>query len=572
MSDAGGGARIATPGARALLALGVVVAAGSVLVRLGDMDLFSHAAVGRWILAHGAVPRTDPFSYASAGPFRYTEALADVIFAWIDRASGAVGLSLFQVVDAIALLALVLARARGSPASRVLLAALVVTSSFAAMALKPQVFSYLCFAALLLAIDRLPKRDPRAALAIPLLFVAWANLHRAGVFGVVALGAACVGFALDPATRRHATWLAIATALSGAALLASPGGAYYVTSAFDVATRASFHEHLSEWRPLTWATIRERHLAIVPLVALALGERAARRRRVDPELLVLFASMAVATRGARLLPFVAIAAAAPAARALDALVDAASRAARPALSRALVAVLGLALPVVHYARAVPPAFRGLGVCEAVQPVDLARFFQEHRPPGHLFHPFDFGGYLLYALAPETKVLVDGRNDTVYDDAFFTQVLAAEADPGAFAALDRRFAFSVAAFGWDQVGDPRGAFLERDPRWTLVYWDDLSVVYANGERAGAFASALGYRELRPSTAAARAAQPGGDARDADFVNELRRNAREAPRSARAHYLLAIALAARGAEDEARREAALVGALAASKGLPIEPPAI
>ena len=31
---------------------------------LNDPDSFSHIAVGRWIMAHGAVPATDPFSFS----------------------------------------------------------------------------------------------------------------------------------------------------------------------------------------------------------------------------------------------------------------------------------------------------------------------------------------------------------------------------------------------------------------------------------------------------------------------------------------------------------------------------
>jgi hypothetical protein len=33
----------------------------------GDGDTNWHIATGRWILAHGAVPATDPFSYTAAG-------------------------------------------------------------------------------------------------------------------------------------------------------------------------------------------------------------------------------------------------------------------------------------------------------------------------------------------------------------------------------------------------------------------------------------------------------------------------------------------------------------------------
>ena len=34
---------------------------------LGDGDTWSHLATGEWIIAHGAAPRADPFSYSMAG-------------------------------------------------------------------------------------------------------------------------------------------------------------------------------------------------------------------------------------------------------------------------------------------------------------------------------------------------------------------------------------------------------------------------------------------------------------------------------------------------------------------------
>ncbi len=548
-----------------VLPLFVALVASTLVIRIADPDTFVHVAVGRWMLAHRAVPTHDPFSFASAGPVRYVEVLADASFALVTALGGFVGLQLFHAALGAACLGLVVARSRGTSASRALVAALVLAASFSAMALKPQVFSYLLFAGILLWIDRAPSRDPRRLLGLPLLFVLWANLHRGGVFGVVALVAAAAGLAWSRETRPHARMLAAAALLCVPALLANSGGTYYITSAFDIVQRASFHAHILEWQPLTWALVRDRHLAIVPLVALALAERALRSRRVDAELAVLAVTFVLASKGARLLPFVAIAAAPAAVRALDAIRARLEAHARPALVGGLFTLAGLAVPAAQYEHAVPPGYRGFGICEGMIPVDLGRFLADHRPPGPLFHGFDFSGYLLYALAPETKVLIDGRNDTVYSDDLFQTVIPAEQDPSAFATLDRRFRFAVAAFHATAVPDPRGAFLARDPAWVLVYWDDLAIVYAHRTRAPDLAARLGYRTLRVDSAQVAVNHP-----DDPLLDDLHRNAREAPRSMRAHYLLAAALRARGQLDEARSEANAAALLADEKGLPPPPP--
>src|ERR1700736_4112692 len=80
-------------------ALPWLVAAGvhALLLALGprllnDPDSYSHIAVGRWILAHGGVPATDPFSFSMHGaPWITFEWLAQVIFAAVYALSGWAG-------------------------------------------------------------------------------------------------------------------------------------------------------------------------------------------------------------------------------------------------------------------------------------------------------------------------------------------------------------------------------------------------------------------------------------------------------------------------------------------------
>ena len=59
----------------------------------------------------------------------------------------------------------------------------------------------------------------------------------------------------------------------------------------------------------------------------------------------------------------------------------------------------------------------------------AAFLRENPPPGKMWNAFNYGGYLLYALSPQhKKVFIDGRNDTVYPEAFFAETARADRDP------------------------------------------------------------------------------------------------------------------------------------------------
>ena len=49
---------------------------------LGDPDTYLHIAAGRWIIAHGSIPTSDPFSHSlSNAPWTSHEWLAEIIFA-----------------------------------------------------------------------------------------------------------------------------------------------------------------------------------------------------------------------------------------------------------------------------------------------------------------------------------------------------------------------------------------------------------------------------------------------------------------------------------------------------------
>lgn len=562
----------------AAIALGVVALSW---VRIGDADLFWHRAVGAYLLEHGRLPVEDPFSYGAEWPARYTEALAQILYALVHRFAGFEGLGALHALLLGALAGLVGCSVGGRGSVRAVVVALFAAASYAATAQKPQVFSYLCFAALLKLLAMSERGSRRAYVAIPALFAVWGYLHRAGTLGLAVLGAAALLACVRPAQRAHGRRLVLVSLVSAAALACNPGGLFYFSSTLDLASRASYRAHLADWQPLTWARALEHHLALFPLAVLAVLERLRSRRLPDAELVALVAAFVVAISGARFVPFFAIAAAAPAARLLEATVVAALRRAGDALrvgvvdallgALAIGALFGSVLPRI------PPSFFGLGIDPTLVPVHLAEVVRGVPTRGALFHAFDFGGYFVHALTPGRKVLIDGRNDTVYSDAFFAEVLAAERDPEAFARLDRRFDFRIAVVRFTAPGDGIGGFFARDPRWALVAWDDRGAVYVRRDSVSAdYLEREAYRELSVETAFVRAStapDPSDPARreaDARFVAEVDRNAERAPLSARAWFVAALAHRARGEREPYLRARARLEALVAERALELPIP--
>ena len=89
----------------ALALLAILLGAPSDAV-LRDPDTYWHLAAGRWILEHGSVPLSDPFSHTLPGaPWVAHEWLSEIILAGIFRLAGWSGLVVATALSFAATLA-----------------------------------------------------------------------------------------------------------------------------------------------------------------------------------------------------------------------------------------------------------------------------------------------------------------------------------------------------------------------------------------------------------------------------------------------------------------------------------
>ena len=70
-------------------------------ILLADGDTWSHLATGEWIIAHGAVPRADPFSHSMPGaPWTAHEWLSEILLTLAFRCGGWSGVVLLTAAAA----------------------------------------------------------------------------------------------------------------------------------------------------------------------------------------------------------------------------------------------------------------------------------------------------------------------------------------------------------------------------------------------------------------------------------------------------------------------------------------
>ena len=199
-----------------------------------DADYWWHLTTGRLILESGAVPSIDPYSFAYDGPWVAHEWLGELLIAGlIDSVGWSVTAALFGVATAAAILIPAHAAHReGTRTGALVPFVAIATYGLASYAtVRPQVLSWVLFAALLGLLIRIRATQRwRPWLVVPLVFL-WANLHGLYVVGLGALAVYVIFTLLGRTPMAPRRWAAIgmlvAATAASAVTPAGPAGILY---------------------------------------------------------------------------------------------------------------------------------------------------------------------------------------------------------------------------------------------------------------------------------------------------------------------------------------------------------
>jgi len=555
----------------------LLAAGASGLTKVRDPDVWWRVRTGEWIWTTGSIPTTDPFSHTAEGPWNCVEPAANLLLYAFHAALGPAGLSWATAVFALVLgaaLAALVTRAAGGGAmagSAGAAAGLALAAAQFRFGPKPDLLSFGAFGALLALLHAAERgRNARWLWLVPPLVLLWGSLHRSSALALPVLLVAATAWALAPHHRRLVVPAVATLAVTALAAAVTPGMLRSYTSSAGVVATAAYVRYLPEWQPLTLRKVWEAMPALIPLVGAWLL-LAPVPRRLHFGTLVVLGTGVLAWRHARLAPVFAVALAPEVAwglaRALDRHQNAIERRARPALVGAALWAVGLGALAYTYLRA-PITTWGPGVHHFRRPADAARFLVTHPPPGRMYNSFNYGSYLLYALAPAQPVFIDGRNDQVYRPEFFAAVSRAPSDPETLAALLRTHDVSYAVLECTGMVATSHTWLYRNPDWSLVYLDDqAAVMVREAPEAAAYLREHGYAELRPDTALLRVTDPRRDPRRDALAAEVLRHVAQSPRSIRAHLLAAAVHARAGRPTEAVAEREIAEGLARERGVSI-----
>jgi hypothetical protein len=398
-----------------------------------DGDLYLQLASGRFVAAHG-IASVDPFrTIAHGDPWLNQQWLAELVVYELVRCIGVTGLTVVYAGLLAAPLALLLWLCRSKGAG--MMAALAILYCPGLLTIvhpRAAVFTVLAFSLLVAIVvvgwlRRVPsppslRRSLWAVLPTLVVFALWANLHGGFVAGLLLIGLAVVGLALERriglpcvASARQVGLLAATGSLAvGLMLLATPLGTGLIAylSSFS---NPGISQASAEWRPAFQSPLAIVYVAVAATFAAWLWSRSPRPRGPIPALIVT-AFLALALVSLRNAIFVgpvlalAIALLAP---------ERPVRVPLPTVGLLLFAAGGL---VAAWAVAVGPARN-----EPLLDSRLVGYALRHPPQhGHIATYAGIGSYMLWR-SPKAPVELDG---------WLEHFTAAELQ-GTYAVLDGR---------------------------------------------------------------------------------------------------------------------------------------
>ena len=475
---------------RSLAALAALVGAGAWFhPSVAGSDLWWHLAAGREILARRAVPTTDDFSFTFAGhPWMHHEWLWGTGYWLVYRiAPDAVALTNLALLFAIFAVWFGLARRHSgsSLGAGIALWGAAATSHWF-LDIRPHEVTLL-FVGVVVA----TRAHPRARWLWTPLMALWCNLHGGFVFGMGAIGL----FALvetaesslaEGRLRIDATlWLGVA--LAALAFLCNPWGYRILEYPVAYLDSDSPFRAILEWQPppfdLDPRGFSGRFFWL--LGAAAAGGALELRARIrggrasgDVYLVSLAAvtcSMALTSR--RFIPLFALVSLPLVARLSATLVGQVSQRlperARALGERALPALaLAVAVLLWHDVRLFPhPLARWTE--SYLYPKAALRYAEALGAGPRVLNYYNWGGYMMLH-APELKVLIDGRANTLYSEKLYNDYVAMISDRDGLAGRLAVYAPDLALL----PGGPQSlanTLVSPQYGWALVYADDVAAV-------------------------------------------------------------------------------------------------
>lgn len=489
-----------------LAAVALAYAALAGLRLVSDSDLGWQLATGRWVAQHHQVFSTDVFSYTAAGrPWIYP-AGSGLLFYWAYLVGGYGLISWIGAAACVGTAALLLRR--GSVFSAAI--AIVAIPLIAARTTpRSDMFTVVLFAAFLSILWQHSENNRAPLWCLPLLMLAWVNLHLGFIAGL-GLIVAFVGLdlleLLFAGTRRrealqrlkHAIPWFMATVV---ATLANPWGwGIYRAIVRQNRAMALHSQRIAEWASARWSwsaplsTLSPRNpqntftfLFVIAVIAAIL---AVLQRRPGAAILLagaMYATIRYQRMEALTACVVVVVGGAVFSAAVPQIRSWIPNVRIRSIAAAAAVVLMVALAVVRSGDLVTDRYYLASNSESIFgaglgwwfPVHAAEFVERENLPAEIYNTYDDGGYLVWKLGLKYRDYFDGRAIPFGTERFERegQLLAAPIDSLVWLEEADRFNVNtlIVPLSTGEVAYDRLKDFCSSTKWSPVYLDDISMV-------------------------------------------------------------------------------------------------
>jgi len=472
-----------------------VVVLSACLFKIADLDFWWHLKTGQVILEEKQFQRTEIYSFTAKGrEYIDHEWLFQTVMFSFYSMLGPAGVIFLKAAVFVLIYVLTtrhLLRQDAPPSLVLAIQFLSLCGGLSRMIERPEIFTALFFVTAFLILDYSLKSGRRSILLVlPPLFALWSNFHAAVILGLVLLAAFSAGLLLEFLLNRNGypAYYNISLKNQGILLLIliaciaatgiNPYGFRVLSVPFELTSIIdSGLLNNDEWkRPspftlpfyyvcifvvFTIALVNFRRLSFVHFFLTAFFGYISMRYIRNTGMFCWFMPLFVAPYVHRL-----------------------SQYRIPLRAGAAAAFLAL-LYLLTYAF---PFERGVGSASYF-PERIVNFTKQQNLQGNLINSYAFGGYLIWALYPERKVFIDGRNEVYLP--LLQKIVRSRADSRQWNQLLGEYQIEYALMNYiDDLEEvtyikPDGGtsvvympFTETHfprSRWALVFWDDTGMV-------------------------------------------------------------------------------------------------
>ncbi len=470
------------------------------------LDFWWHLKMGEIILTEHVIPRLDQFSFTAHGKLYIVQNwLSEIIFWSVYKSGGLEALIVFNSLIFLAILIIIywtsirVSRSVcGSVFAAVLFAICIPCN------LRPQIFSFLLFALFYWFLRRHNSEDGKRIYWLPIMMIAWVNLHGAFILGLVLIAIFLFvefikfrmerGAGYDTSSKRVVVLGAIFILTTGASLINPEGYSVYAYIQ-TVVNDTSSQLFVTEWQPPAINTVAGVLLFYLPffLTMMSLILSRNKPKLIDLTLFMAFAVFALtAVRNCAWFQMVSVPILALYLPAVPWVLLTGlwrtntfqkswfrlSANSDKRMGKVNLGVVGLLFFLLLIRSPWWRSHRNHDSLMDIQtPVAVAEYIHDKKLKGNIFHHQIYGDYILWRLWPNQRVFFDGRVH-LYGEEFVQNYFRIQNDSDWEARLKGYHIRYILLAKEDKGRDEKGFIgrVRRSSGWKILYEDEKSILW------------------------------------------------------------------------------------------------